>query len=134
MKNLVSALVYFLIVFGAGFLLGVVRVSLLVPRLGERTAELLELPVMLIVIYLTAMFVVRRFKTFSVWDTMFTGFFALFLLLLAEFGLVLSIRGISIQDYLGSRDPFSFSAYLGALLVFAFAPLIIARFHPKPSG
>lgn len=39
-----SAAVYFGIVFGVGFLLGVVRVPLLVPRFGERAAELAEMP------------------------------------------------------------------------------------------
>ena len=33
---------YFLFVFGAGFILGMVRVPLLVPHLGARVAELIE--------------------------------------------------------------------------------------------
>jgi hypothetical protein len=41
MKNIIRAgLVYFAFVLGAGFVLGVVRVPFLVPRIGERWAEL----------------------------------------------------------------------------------------------
>jgi hypothetical protein len=57
-----AALVYFILVFGAGFALGLIRVPLLVPRLGERYAELLEMPFMLIAIGLAARFVVRRYR------------------------------------------------------------------------
>jgi hypothetical protein len=39
--------VYFLIVFGTGFVLGIVRTPWLVPRVGVRWAALLEIPVML---------------------------------------------------------------------------------------
>ncbi len=47
MQILRAAVFYFLLVFGAGFLLGIGRVLLIVPLLGERTAELLEMPLML---------------------------------------------------------------------------------------
>jgi hypothetical protein len=49
-------------VFGAGFLLGCIRVPLLVPRLGVRTSELLEMPIQLVVIVFAARFVVERFS------------------------------------------------------------------------
>jgi hypothetical protein len=37
---------------GTGFVLGAIRVPPLVPRVGERTAELLETPLMLVVVAL----------------------------------------------------------------------------------
>jgi len=40
--------------------LGTVRVLLPVPRFGTRTAELLEMPVMLVAIVIVARWVVRR--------------------------------------------------------------------------
>jgi hypothetical protein len=38
MEILKAGTLYFALVFGAGFLLGAIRVPLLVPRFGERTA------------------------------------------------------------------------------------------------
>ena len=61
MQGFTPAFAYFLIVFGAGFLLGTIRVLLLLPVLGERAAELLEMPFMLIVIVLAARWIDRRF-------------------------------------------------------------------------
>src|SRR4029453_12356674 len=51
---------YFALVFGAGFVVGFVRVLWLVPRVGERTAELLEAPLMLAVTIVAARSVVQR--------------------------------------------------------------------------
>ena len=62
MPRVKAILLYFFIVLGTGFALGVVRVPFLVPQLGERYAELLEMPIMFVVIVLAARHVVRRFK------------------------------------------------------------------------
>jgi hypothetical protein len=40
---------YFALVFGAGFVLGTIRTLLVVPRVGTRRAELMEMPIMLLV-------------------------------------------------------------------------------------
>ena len=56
-----AAVTYFALVFAAGFALGCLRVPFLVPRLGERAAELLEAPLMLFVIFLASRHVARRY-------------------------------------------------------------------------
>jgi len=55
------------------------------------------------------------------------GGIALGLLLVAEFALVLWLRGLSISDYLATRDPVSGTAYYLMLAVFAIMPLLVAR-------
>ena len=42
-------MLYFALMFAAGFVLGTVRSRWIVPRLGVRTAELMEAPIMLVV-------------------------------------------------------------------------------------
>ena len=51
---------YFALVFGAGFLLGPVRLEFVAPRLGARMAELIEAPVMFVVILASSRWVLRR--------------------------------------------------------------------------
>lgn len=56
-----AGVTYFALVFGAGFVLGALRVPFLVPRLGERLAELIEMPFMLLVIVWAARFITQKF-------------------------------------------------------------------------
>lgn len=117
------AAAYFGIVFGAGFLLGSVRVIFLVPRFGERVAELAEMPFMFGVIYFAAGYVVSRFRTCvgpRGWAGV--GVVALSLLILAELLLAAVLTGRGVGEYIAARDPVSGGVYLGMLLVFAAMP------------
>lgn len=128
MQILKAGALYFALVFGAGFVLGTTRVLWIVPRLGTRTAELLEAPVMFAVTVLAARWVVRRLSlppAPAVW--LAVGFVALGLLLVAEFTLVLGLRGLTIRDYLASRDPVSGTVYFVLLAIFALMPLLLPR-------
>jgi type IV secretory pathway TrbD component len=55
------------------------------------------------------------------------GCVALGLLLIAEFTLVLWLRGLSISQYLASRDPVSGTACYVMLGVFAIMPVLVER-------
>ncbi len=128
MQILKAGVLYFALVFGAGFVLGPIRILWLVPCFGARLAELMESPVMLIVIIFAARWVVRRlavppllFRRLSI------GFVALGLLLVAEFTLVLWLRGMTISEYFAARDPLSGTVYYVMLGVFAVMPLLVAR-------
>lgn len=62
MRSLLAALVYFAIVFAAGFAMGMARVTALAPRLGEFAAVALELPVMLVVSWFSCRRLVGRLR------------------------------------------------------------------------
>ena len=123
-----AGLAYFALVFGAGFVLGALRVSLLVPRFGERISELAEMPLMLAVIVFAAMFVMKRFAVpLSIPARLGTGLLALALLLAAELLLAVVLQERSLADYIASRDPVSGSVYLAMLRLFALMPVLVAR-------
>lgn len=131
MKDLLcAALAYFGTAFGVGFALGLVRVPLLVPllvpRLGERTAELLELPLMLVACAFLARWVLRRFRVpAQPLPRAVVGAVALALMLGAEALVVVALRGQSLARYAAERDPIAGSAYLLALLIFAALPALL---------
>ena len=134
MRVLRAASIYFLLIFGAGFLLGPVRILWAVPRFGTRTAELMELPIMLVVTVVAARWVVRRLAVPSApASRLGMGCTALALLLAAEFALVLPLRGLSIDEYMASRDAVSGTAYYVMLGVVAIVPLLVARGTPDQS-
>jgi hypothetical protein len=126
LATLGNAALYFACVFGAGFVLGALRVTWLVPLVGDRFAELMEMPVMLAVIVAAARWVVRRFAVPATpARRLGMGGVALGLMLVFEFTLVLWLRGMSIGDYLAGRDPVSGTAYYLLLGVFAAMPLLV---------
>ena len=123
-----ASLGYFLLVFFAGFILGVIRILLLVPVLDERYAELLEMPLMLLVIYFSARVIVQRFALLTPQTAYLTvGVIALGLLLTVEFTVVLGLRGISLREYFAMRDPVSGTAYAISLIVYTLMPFLLAR-------
>ena len=86
------------------------------------------MPVMLFFIYLSAKFVVSKMQLTNAGLTrLLSGATALALLLITEFTLVLGLRGMSIDQYLESRDEVAFGAYVVALIIFAIMPLIIGQ-------
>ena len=112
MPILKAGVLYFGLVFGVGFVLGTIRTLWVVPRVGTRMAELMETPIMLVVTIVTARLLVLRLAVPSTPSAgLGMGCIALALLLVAEFGLVLWLRGLSIREYLATRDPVSGTVY-----------------------
>jgi len=116
-----SALTYFGLVFGAGFFLGALRVTFLVPSLGLRVSELIEAPLMLIATVLAARFVSSRMIGGAT-ERIVVGLLALILVLLAELGLGLALRGMSPTEVLFNRDLVAGVVYYLLLLLFAAMP------------
>ncbi len=127
MQTLKAAALYFAVVFGAGFVLGTARVIGIVPRFGPRIAELMEAPIMLLVIILAANWVFRRVSLPSTLPARLgAGLIALGFLLATEFTVVLKIRHLTISEYFASRDPLATTVYIALLLVFAVMPFFVA--------
>jgi hypothetical protein len=118
---------YFAVVFAAGFVLGTIRTLWIVPSFGARRAELMEAPIMFAITVLASQWVVRRFATRASFPgRLAVGLFALGLLLLSEFTVVLWIRGLTIAEYLAGRDPVAGTTYVVLLAAFALMPLLVA--------
>lgn len=137
MSLLKPALQYFGLVFGSGFVLGPPRIFLVVPRVGARTAELLELPIMVLIMFLAAKWVVRH-NHLSPQSRVraAVGSLALTFVLAAEFTLAAWLQGIPAGEYLRNRDPVAGTAYYLALLLFAAMPWLLrhsaAEIAPSP--
>jgi uncharacterized membrane protein (DUF485 family) len=133
MRILKACLVYFSLVFLAGFAMGLVRVPLLVPRLGVRLAEVLEMPLMLVVIVCSARYVVHRYAPLACYSRLFIGLAALLLLAVTELLFASLLQDLSPAQYVASRDPVSGSVYLGMLALFAAMP-ILQRNGQRPNN
>jgi hypothetical protein len=128
MQILKAGVLYFAGVFGAGFILGPIRILWVVPRFGTRVAELLEAPIMFVVTVVAARWIVRRLAVPSTASSRLSmGGIGLSLLLIAEFTLVLWLRGLSIREYLAGRDAVAATVYYVMLGAFAIMPLLVAR-------
>ena len=128
MRIVKAGLFYFALVFGAGFVLGPIRILWVVPSFGARMAELMETPIMLVITIFAVRWTVHRLAVpYTSLSRLGMGFVALGLMLVAEFTLVLWLRGLTIAEYFGNRDPVSGTVYYAMLGVFAIMPLLVAR-------
>lgn len=118
------ALIYFLQIFGAGFALAFIRIPLLVPAFGNRIAELLEIPVMLVVIILCSRKLAHGNRELARSGRLVAGLLALSLLIAAELAVAFLLGAGSLSQYIASRDPVSGSVYLVSLLFFGIAPMV----------
>ena len=83
---------------------------------------------MLVIAIVAARWIVRRFLAPPTPSRRLgMGGIALSLLLIAEFTLVLWLRGISIREYLAARDLVAGTVYYLMLGAFAVMPLLVAR-------
>src|SRR5688572_9437174 len=126
-----AALFYFASVFGTGILLGVVRTLWVIPLVGVRTAELLEIPLMMAVSAAACSSAVRRFTVPGAASYRIgMGLLGLGLLIAAELGLNAFLVGRPLTEFFTSRDPVSGPVYFLALALFALMPLLMRRSGP----
>jgi hypothetical protein len=98
MRSIKAGVIYFLLVFALGWVLGPIRELWAVPSFGRMAAMLLEAVIMLIAMILSARWVMRRFNMpLTLGSTITMGLVALAILVPAEISGVLWVRRLSLQ-------------------------------------
>jgi hypothetical protein len=123
-----AGVVYVAILFAVGFVLGTLRVLVLLPRLGELGAVLLELPVVLGLSWVVCGRLVSRFRVPpGLRHRLAMGGTAFGLLMIAELLVSLLAFGRSPAEHLAGYRSWTGSLGLAAQLVFAALPLVRGR-------
>ncbi|MDE2427160.1 MAG: hypothetical protein KGM99_00430 [Burkholderiales bacterium] len=132
MRKLKAGFCYFAVVFGTGFLLALIRIPFLVPHVGVRYAELLEMPLMGIAMFIAARWVVRHFALpADAGLRLQTGGLALAFMIIAELALAALLSGQNPVQYVATRDAVSGSVYLFFLLFFGLLPWLLHKTTAK---
>jgi hypothetical protein len=120
-----AGLIYFAIVFVAGFILGIVRTLFLVPIFGDVISVCIELPFMLCFSWAACGWLLRRHVTQSRPASLLAlGLFALGCLLFAEAAISIAFSGLSFSEHIALYR--SLPALIGLLgqILFASFPFI----------
>lgn len=127
-RALVAGAAYFIALFALGFVLGSIRVLLVVPHWGEMLATLAEVPVMLIAALSICRWVIQRWRVPPASRTrwaMALWFLALLLLFEGALGTLLFGRTMD-QQWAALTSPAGLLG-LGAQIVAAVFPLFVGR-------
>ena len=135
MRIIAGVVLYFLIVFGVGFVLGPVRVYWLERQLGETMATLCEAPFPLIAIVLAARWLpkVLRLRT-NITSLAAMGVGALFLQQLADFAVGSVLRGITLAQQLSHLARPAGLIYTTLVIIFAVMPILANWPHWRRSA
>jgi hypothetical protein len=115
---------YAVIVFLIGFILGSIRVLLVVPRLGEMIAVIIEAPLILAASWFVCRWCVKRLNvTRTVPTRSLMGLVAFLVLMSAEVGLG-AVLGRSLVDQLAAYGSAAGAIGLAAQVIFATFPVI----------
>ena len=132
-KILKPGFLYFLGIFALGFVLGTVRISVLVPRIGALYGVLLEIPIMLSVSWFFSRWLILRYSVQSgVKPLLAFGFWAFFLLISTETVFALTVFGQTPAEYLAGLQTLPGALGLGAQIVFGIIPALHREQGFKP--
>ena len=127
MRALKAGLVYFVLVFAVGWVLGPIRELWALPHFGRVAAMLSEAVIMLIAMIVAARWVIRRFDVpRTLPATISMGLIAIGLLFPAEIAGVVWVRGLSLQEYVASFVTAPGVISLLMFLVFGAMPTLVA--------
>ncbi len=127
-RALIAATAYFLALFALGFVLGTIRVLVVVPAVGLVFATLLEVPVMLVAAYFLCRWAIRHWQVGqgirlrAIMGLCFLALLAAFetLLGVALFGRTLEEQGAALTSTAGLIG-------LSAQIIAAILPMVIGR-------
>ena len=126
MRILKAGVIYFLLLFALGWILGPIRELWAVPRFGRMTALLVEAIIMLIAMIVAAGWVTLRFDVpQTLGSTIPVGLVALAILAPAEIAGVLWVRGQSLRDYTASFVTAPGVISLVMFVLFAVMPTLV---------
>ena len=129
MRPAKAGLIYFVLVFAVGWILGPIRELWVVPQFGSLTGTLLEAIIMLIAMIVSASWVIRRFNPpQTLGSTISMGLVAFGILVPAEIAGVLWVRGLSVQEYLASFVTAPGAISLVMFVLFAVIPTLVLLF------
>ena len=127
-RALIAASAYFLALFALGFVLGTIRVIFVVPRLGELTATIAEVPVMLATSYFACRWAIRRWQVpsaIAVRFAMVPWFLALLFAFEALLGAMLFGRSVD-EQWAALGSPAGLVG-ISAQIIAAVLPLFVGR-------
>ena len=111
---------YFALAFAAGFLLGSIRVLIIIPRIGEAAAVGLELPIMLALSWIVCRRLIARFDVAAMLTPrLVMGGLAFGILMLAEIGVSTLVLGRTVSEHFEQYR--KLLALLGLAMQIAFA-------------
>jgi hypothetical protein len=132
MRVLKAGVMYFLLVFAVGWILGPIRELWVVPHFGRMAAMLSEAVIMLTAMIVAARWVVRRSHVpRTLPATISMGLVALGLLVPAEIAGVVWVRRLSFRVYLASFATAPGVISLVMFLVFAAMPTLVTRLNRR---
>jgi hypothetical protein len=126
-RALLAGAAYFAIVFAAGFVLGALRVALVAPLVGETSAVVVELPVILTASWIACGWCVRRFGVArKMAPRLAMGVAAFALLMTAEFALSVLAFGRTPPEFLAALGATPGLIGLAGQILFALFPAVQA--------
>jgi hypothetical protein len=128
MRILISACLYFVIVFGVGFLLGPIRVLWLELSIGKTAAVAIETPFLLAAM----IFATRQVPKWTGLDASIgslaaMGIGALVLQQIADIAVAIGLRGMTLSEQIASFAKPEGLIYLSLIVLFAAMPVLVNR-------
>ncbi len=123
-RAIAAGLVYFALVFSAGFFLGTVRALVIAPLTGELAAVLIELPIILLIAWSVCGWVIRiSLVEGGLTDRVLMGGTAFLTLIFAEWGLSVILIGETSREFFAEMISMAGLIGLAGQLCFALFPL-----------